>query len=40
MDKKKLLDALGYGKDLEDITLLDVVGLFLLMVLLATAAPR
>lgn len=37
---KGFLEFMGYGKDFEDITFWDVLGLFLLVVLLATAAPR
>ena len=40
MGINKLPDWLGYGKDLEEVPLLDVIGLFLLIVLLATLIPN
>jgi len=40
MDINKLPEWLGYGKDLDEVPFWDVVGLFLLIVLLATLIPN
>lgn len=37
---KRFKDFMGYGKDFEDVPWWDFVGLFLLVVLLATQAPK